>query len=40
MIAGVNLVHLAARPAEFGTILSEAIEKWTREIKFAGIKVE
>jgi tripartite-type tricarboxylate transporter receptor subunit TctC len=31
---------LGGSPAEFGTILSEAIEKWTRVIKFAGIKVE
>jgi len=27
-------------PAEFGKILTEAIEKWTKVIKFAGIKVE
>jgi len=25
-------------PAEFGTILSEATEKWAKVIKFAGIK--
>ncbi len=31
---------LGGSSAEFGTILSEAIEKWTRVIKFAGIKVE
>jgi len=31
---------LGGSPAEFGAILSEAIEKWTRVIKFAGIKVE
>ena len=31
---------LGGSPAEFGTILSEAIEKWARVIKFAGIKVE
>jgi tripartite-type tricarboxylate transporter receptor subunit TctC len=31
---------LGGSPAEFGTILTEAIEKWTRVIKFAGIKVE
>ena len=31
---------LGGTPAEFGTILTEAIEKWTRVIKFAGIKVE
>jgi tripartite-type tricarboxylate transporter receptor subunit TctC len=31
---------LGGSPAEFATILSEAIEKWTRVIKFAGIKVE
>jgi tripartite-type tricarboxylate transporter receptor subunit TctC len=27
-------------PAEFGTILSQATEKWAKVIKFAGIKVE
>jgi tripartite-type tricarboxylate transporter receptor subunit TctC len=31
---------LGGTPAAFGTILAEAIEKWTRVIKFAGIKVE
>jgi tripartite-type tricarboxylate transporter receptor subunit TctC len=31
---------LGGTPTEFGTILSEAIEKWTKAIKFAGIKVE
>jgi tripartite-type tricarboxylate transporter receptor subunit TctC len=31
---------LGGSPAEFGTILTEAIEKWARVIKFAGIKVE
>ncbi|MEA2876864.1 MAG: hypothetical protein QOF14_2060 [Hyphomicrobiales bacterium] len=31
---------LGSTPAEFGTILSEAIEKWGKVIKFAGIKVE
>jgi tripartite-type tricarboxylate transporter receptor subunit TctC len=31
---------LGGSPAEFATILSEAIEKWTRVIKFAGIKAE
>src|SRR3984893_6008822 len=31
---------LGGSPAEFGVILTEAIEKWTRVIKFAGIKVE
>ncbi len=31
---------LGGSPAEFETILSEAIEKWTKVIKFAGIKVE
>ncbi|MHB8270459.1 Bug family tripartite tricarboxylate transporter substrate binding protein [Bradyrhizobium sp.] len=31
---------LGGSPAEFGVILAEAIEKWTRVIKFAGIKVE
>ena len=31
---------LGGSPAEFGTILSEAIDKWARVIKFAGIKVE
>ena len=27
-------------PAQFGALLSEAVEKWTKVIKFAGIKVE
>jgi tripartite-type tricarboxylate transporter receptor subunit TctC len=31
---------LGGSPAEFGAILAEAIDKWTRVIKFAGIKVE
>src|SRR4029078_12345823 len=31
---------LGGSPAEFGTILSSAIEKWAWVIKFAGIKVE
>jgi tripartite-type tricarboxylate transporter receptor subunit TctC len=31
---------LGGSPAEFGAILSEAIEKWARVIKFAGINVE
>jgi tripartite-type tricarboxylate transporter receptor subunit TctC len=31
---------LGGSPAEFAAIIAEAIEKWTRVIKFAGIKVE
>src|SRR5712664_1765830 len=31
---------LGGSPAEFGTIISDATEKWARLIKFAGIKVE
>jgi len=31
---------LGGTPAEFGTILTEAVEKWAKVIKFAGIKVE
>ncbi|MGB9369573.1 MAG: tripartite tricarboxylate transporter substrate binding protein [Xanthobacteraceae bacterium] len=31
---------LGGSPAEFGTIISEATEKWGKVIKFAGIKVE
>jgi tripartite-type tricarboxylate transporter receptor subunit TctC len=31
---------LGGSPAEFGTILTEAIEKWAKVIKFAGINVE
>jgi len=31
---------LGGSPAEFGTILSEAVEKWAKVIKFAGIKAE
>ena len=31
---------LGGSPAEFGTILSDAVEKWGKVIKFAGIKVD
>jgi tripartite-type tricarboxylate transporter receptor subunit TctC len=31
---------LGGSPAEFGTILAEATEKWAKVIKFAGIKVD
>ena len=31
---------LGGSPAEFGALISEAIDKWTKVIKFAGIKVE
>jgi tripartite-type tricarboxylate transporter receptor subunit TctC len=31
---------LGGSPAEFGAIISEAIEKWARVIKFAGIKAD
>jgi tripartite-type tricarboxylate transporter receptor subunit TctC len=31
---------LGGSPAAFGTIISDAIEKWARVIKFAGIKAE
>ena len=31
---------LGGSPAAFGTIVSEATEKWAKVIKFAGIKVE
>jgi tripartite-type tricarboxylate transporter receptor subunit TctC len=31
---------LGGSPAEFGTVLSEAVEKWAKVIKFAGIKTE
>jgi tripartite-type tricarboxylate transporter receptor subunit TctC len=31
---------LGGSPAEFGTIISDATEKWARVIKFAGIKAE
>jgi tripartite-type tricarboxylate transporter receptor subunit TctC len=31
---------LGGSPAEFATIIQQAIEKWTRVIRFAGIKVE
>ena len=27
-------------PAEFGTIIAEATEKWAKVIKFAGVKAE
>jgi tripartite-type tricarboxylate transporter receptor subunit TctC len=31
---------LGGSPAEFGTIISDATEKWARVIKFAGIKID
>jgi tripartite-type tricarboxylate transporter receptor subunit TctC len=31
---------LGGSPAEFGTIISDATEKWAKVIKFAGIKAE
>ena len=31
---------LGGTPAEFGTIIADAAEKWGRVIKFAGIKAE
>jgi tripartite-type tricarboxylate transporter receptor subunit TctC len=31
---------LGGSPAEFGTIISDATEKWAKVIKFAGVKVE
>ena len=31
---------LGGTPAEFGTIISDATEKWAKVIKFAGVKVE
>jgi tripartite-type tricarboxylate transporter receptor subunit TctC len=31
---------MGGTPAEFAKILSDAIEKWGKVIKFAGIKVE
>ena len=31
---------LGGSPAEFGTVLAEAVEKWAKVIKFAGIKAE
>src|ERR1700759_579072 len=33
-------IPLGGTPAEFGTILTDAIEKWAKVIKFAGIKGE
>ena len=31
---------LGGTPAEFATILTEAVDKWAKVIKFAGIKIE
>ena len=31
---------LGGTPAEFGTIISDATEKWAKVIKFAGVKAE
>jgi hypothetical protein len=40
MLSLLALKNGTGAPAAFGTIIAEAIEKWTRVIKFAGIKVE
>ena len=37
-VQGIDVI--GGSPAEFGTILTEAIEKWAKVIKFAGINVE
>ena len=39
-IADLGGAAVGGSPAEFGTILSDAVEKWSKVIKFAGIKVE
>jgi tripartite-type tricarboxylate transporter receptor subunit TctC len=39
-VAELGGTVLGGSPAAFGTILSEATEKWAKVIKFAGIKVE
>jgi len=31
---------LGGSPAAFGTIISDATEKWAKVIKFAGVKAE
>ena len=33
-------IPLGGTPAEFGALLSDAIDKWAKVIKFAGIKAE
>jgi len=39
-LADIGSIVLGGTPAEFGTILSDAIAKWAKVIKFAGIKAE
>jgi tripartite-type tricarboxylate transporter receptor subunit TctC len=39
-LAEIGSIVLGGTPAEFGTILSDAIAKWAKVIKFAGIKGE
>jgi hypothetical protein len=39
-IAGLGGIVLGGSAAEFGTLLSEATEKWAKVIKFAGIRAE
>ena len=39
-LADLGATPLAGSPADFGTLISEEIEKWRKVIKFAGITSE
>jgi hypothetical protein len=36
----LGIEHEPMTPAEFGKLIADATEKWTKVIKFAGIKAE
>lgn len=38
--AAISGEPIAGSPAEFGRLISDETEKWSRVVKFAGIKVE
>jgi hypothetical protein len=40
LLADFGATPLAGSPAEFGTLLTEEIEKWRKVIRFASIKSE
>jgi tripartite-type tricarboxylate transporter receptor subunit TctC len=39
-LADLGATPLVGSPTEFGTLISEEIEKWRKVIRFAGIKSE
>jgi hypothetical protein len=36
----ISGMPIAGSPAEFGRLISDETEKWSKVVKFAGIKVE